>query len=85
MTSRELRASGELMDALGAKARANICSVLPSVRRRINERGSRAFARDDPISAGMLANEAVFLKKLQRECRGTNPKRNRTYTRTDEY
>lgn len=69
MTSKEIRAAREVMPRLGRKSRADLCSVIPAARKQLNEKGRRAFARDDPDAAGAIANEAAYLKRWQKLCR----------------
>lgn len=81
MADKGVRAIREVMPVIGRKTKADFCSTLPAVRKKLNKRAIKALSRDDPVSGAALANEAAFLKQLQGTCRG----RNHRYSRTDDY
>jgi hypothetical protein len=81
MADKGVRAFREVMPVIGRKTKADLCSSIPAVRKKLNSRAIKALQRDDPISGAALANEAAFLKQLQNTCKG----RNYRYTRTDDY
>lgn len=88
MTSRELRATHLVMNAVPRNTKTLVCRVLPAVRRKLGVNAHRLIDKDDPATLVLVGNEMTFLKRWEQECsefarRNNISKRNR-YSRESE-